>query len=112
VYPYSRHGLVHGSNLDGTLTVLHFTRFTIRCAVNMTGDVDQSGAISSADLIYLVGYVFKGMSAPLPCLAAGDANCSGAVTVADIIVLVNYVFKSGPAPCDVCTLILGVWSCP
>ena len=75
------------------------------CPVAQTGDVDTSGAITSADIIYLVNYVFKAGPAPLPVTEAGDANCSGEVTSADLIYLVNHVFKAGPLPCDVCTLL-------
>lgn len=82
------------------------------CPILMTGDVNSNGSITSADIIYLVGYVFKGSAAPLPCQAAGDVNCNGSVTSADIIYLVGYVFKGSAPPCDVCTIIPGVWSCP
>jgi len=82
------------------------------CLVTTTGDVNTDAVITSADIIYLVGYVFKGGPAPGPCEAAGDVNCDGTVTSADIIYLVGYVFKGGPAPCDVCSLIPGTWSCP
>ena len=73
------------------------------CPIAMTGDVNVSSSITSADIIYSVNFCFKGGPAPMPCIAAGDVNCSGTVTSADIIFLVNYVFKSGPAPCDACT---------
>jgi choice-of-anchor B domain-containing protein len=79
--------------------------FTTGCIVAMTGDVDESGSITSSDVIYEVNYVFKGGPTPQPVEAAGDVNCSGDVTSADVIYLVNYVFKSGPAPCDVCTIL-------
>jgi len=82
------------------------------CPVAMTGDVNLVGNITSADIIYLVNFVFKGSASPMPCEAAGDVNCTGSVTSADIIVLVNFVFKGGTPPCDVCTLIPGIWSCP
>lgn len=82
------------------------------CPITMTGDVNTDASITSADIIYLVGYVFKGGPAPMPCEAAGDVNCNGSVTSADIIYLVAYVFKGGPAPCDVCTLVPGTWTCP
>ncbi len=82
------------------------------CPIAVSGDVNVSGSISSADIIYLVNFVFKGGPAPLPCEANGDVNCSGSNTSADIIHLVNFVFKGGPAPCDICTLIPGTWSCP
>jgi len=81
--------------------------------VKKTGDVDTSGFITSADIIGLVNYVFKGGMAPRPCPAAGDATCDHVVTSADIIAMVNFVFKSGAAPCDVCDLIdAGEWTCP
>jgi len=73
------------------------------CPIELTGDVNVTSSITSADIIYLVGYVFKGAAAPLPCAASGDVNCSGSVTSADIIYLVGYVFKGGDPPCDACT---------
>jgi hypothetical protein len=82
------------------------------CQIVMTGDVNLSSTITSADIIAVVNYVFKSGAEPLPCAAAGDVNCNGTVTSADIIYLVGYVFKSGPLPCDVCTLVPGTWSCP
>jgi hypothetical protein len=64
------------------------------------GNVDGQGAITSADIIYLVNYVFKGGVPPDPPQRA-DINCSDAPTSADVIALVNYVFKSGIKPCSV-----------
>jgi hypothetical protein len=79
----------------------------------MTGDVNVSGNLTSADIISLVNYVFKSGAAPLPVVQSGDVNCSGSpsapgITSADIIYLVNYVFKSGPLPCDRCALAVGL----
>jgi len=81
------------------------------CPVLTTGDVDLSESISAADIIALVGYVFKGGEIPLPCEGAGDVNCDSKVSSADIIYMVNYVFKSSIAPCDVCQLIPKSWPC-
>jgi hypothetical protein len=83
--------------------------------VDLTGDADNNRIINAADLIRLVGFVFKGAGSPYPVPAAGDIDCTGAVASADIIGLAGYVFKSGPAPCDVaseCTIALDQWSCP
>ncbi len=80
--------------------------------IAMTGDVNMSGNLTSADIIGLVNYVFKGGLPPLPCEAAGDVNCSHSVTSADIISLVNHVFKGGPVPCDVCLAFGLGWGCP
>ena len=93
---------------------LKFTEDTsFVCPVTLTGDVNLSGNINSADIIVLVNYVFKSGATPQPCEAAADVNCSLNVNSADIITLVNHVFKSAPAPCDVCPDIQsGAWSCP
>ena len=86
---------------------------TAVCLVTMTGDVNTDANHTSADIIYLVNFVFKGGPAPLPCPAAGDVDCSLSVTSADIIYMVNFVFKGGVAPCDICPDILaGNWTCP
>lgn len=82
------------------------------CPLTLMGDVNNNGSVTSADIIALVNYVFKGGAAPIPCIAHGDINCSGTITSADIIALVNYVFKGGAAPCNVCTIIPSMWSCP
>jgi hypothetical protein len=72
------------------------------CIVELMGDVNASGSVNSADIIYLVNFVFVRGPSPQPCLGAGDVNCSTAVTSADVIFLVNYIFKSGSEPCDIC----------
>ena len=62
------------------------------------GDVNQDANITSADIIYLVNFVFKGGPPPQLSESEGDTNCDGSVTSADIIFLVNFVFKGGPPP--------------
>jgi len=62
------------------------------------GDVNESGSITSADVVYLVAYIFRGGPGPQPVWEAGDVNASGSVTSADIIYLINYIFRSGPPP--------------
>lgn len=82
------------------------------CPIAVSGDANNSGNISTADILVVVNFVFKAGPAPQPCAANGDVNCSGAVSTADILVLVNFVFKAGPAPCNICTIIPSQWSCP
>lgn len=72
------------------------------CAIELTGDSNQSGEISSADIILTIRALFKAGPWPEPCLAAADVNCDSLVTAADVVYLVSFVFKGGPAPCDVC----------
>jgi uncharacterized delta-60 repeat protein len=70
-----------------------------KAELTLAGDVNCEGSFTSADIIYLVNYVFK--SGPAPCVFGhGDVNCDGATTSADIIYMVNFVFKSGPPPCS------------
>jgi hypothetical protein len=78
-------------------------------AFSKPGDVNQSGSVTSADIIWLVGFIFKGQAAPMPCQGAGDVNCTYGVNSADIIHLVNFVFKGGPVPCDQCTVSWVCW---
>ncbi len=65
------------------------------------GDADGSSAISIADAVFLINYIFAGGLAPNP-LTAGDADCSGAISIADAVYLINYIFSGGAAPCAAC----------
>lgn len=68
------------------------------CPVTM-GDVNADGHVTSADLIYMVNYIFRGGAKPLPGRETGDVNCTETVNGVDIIYLVNYLFKGGDTPC-------------
>ena len=74
----------------------------VDCLIDVAGDVNLSGALTSADVIFLVGYVFKSGNAPLPCAANGDVNCDGGVSASDILYLVKHTFGGGQPPCDIC----------
>jgi hypothetical protein len=85
---------------------------TTACPIIVAGDLNETGDVTPADIIYIVNYVFKGGPYPAPCAGAADMNCNGEISAADIIYIVNYVFRAGPDPCDVCALIPSVWACP
>jgi len=92
---------------DSAITAMQKETF---CLIQLDGDLDNSGRISSADIIVLLKYIFKGNLEPKPCAGAGDVNCDAKVTASDLIVLINFVFKSGPPLCDVCALVHdGTW---
>jgi hypothetical protein len=74
-----------------------------QCPIPLTGDLNQDQVITSADIIEVVNFLFKGFLEPVPCAAVADVNCSNTVTSADVIEMVNFVFKGGPAPCVACT---------
>jgi len=63
----------------------------------ITGDCNADGEIHLADLLYLVSYLYKGGSAPVP-LTAGDCTCDEMVDLADLLYLVGYLYKGASAP--------------
>lgn len=63
------------------------------------GDASGDGVINSADVIWLLNYLYKGGPEPIP-LEAGDVNCDGVINSADVVYLLNYLYKNGPPPCD------------
>lgn len=65
------------------------------------GDIDASWFLSSADIIRLVNYVFRGNSLSVPTCAA-EITGDGIVTASDIIYLLNIVFKGGIQPLGTC----------
>jgi hypothetical protein len=90
---------------DPTPDALGCTKSWCICPVVMTGDVNEDGVITASDIIYLVGYVFKGGLAPQPLPESGDVNCDEVINSSDIVYEVNHVFKGGAAPCDVCATL-------
>jgi hypothetical protein len=63
----------------------------------ITGDTNGDGVINSADIVYLINYLFIHGPAPDP-LKAGDVNCDGILNSADVVYLINYLFIGGPPP--------------
>ncbi|MGB8656664.1 MAG: dockerin type I repeat-containing protein [Candidatus Zixiibacteriota bacterium] len=64
------------------------------------GDVDQDWSLNGGDIIYLVNYLFRDGSAPLPFADQGDVNRDGVVDAGDVVYLINYLFRGGPRPTD------------
>lgn len=67
----------------------------------LCGDVNASGSMDIADVVYLVNYIFASGPAPSP-IESADVNCTGSVDISDVVYMVNYIFASGPAPCASC----------
>jgi len=92
--------LVVGAWGDGSNAgAAYVYRYVGGSAPQERGDVNFDGSITAADIIYMVGFVFRGGPEPIGGTGIGDVNCDGTITAADIISLVNYVFKAGPLPC-------------
>ncbi|MDP3025982.1 MAG: SBBP repeat-containing protein, partial [candidate division Zixibacteria bacterium] len=71
---------------------------TLKYVQFLRGDVNGDSSVSVSDVVYLINYLFKGGSAPLPAPIVGEANCDGKVSVSDVVYLINYLFKGGPPP--------------
>jgi len=65
----------------------------------VSGDANGDRLVDLADAVYLLNYLFKDGTPPVP-LVAGDSNCDGQEDLADIVYLLNYLFKGGASPCE------------
>lgn len=70
----------------------------VPCPVKM-GDVNEDGRLSTADVVHIVSYLFRGGAGFTPRPEVGDVDCSGENAVADVVYLVDYLFRGGPPPC-------------
>ncbi len=114
-FSISPDGIISGTTADTGLftftvrvTETNFNTFTeaqfsihIAPSSFLAGDVDGSGSLDVADLIYLADFMFNG--GPLPIVgAAADVNGDCIVDIADVIYLVDYQYAGGPAPVPGC----------
>ncbi|MDH4034645.1 MAG: hypothetical protein OEV80_12705, partial [candidate division Zixibacteria bacterium] len=58
------------------------------------GDIDISGSVDIADLIFFVDYSFSGGPAPL-IINLADVDGSCAIDIGDMVYLVDYMFAGG-----------------
>lgn len=63
------------------------------------GDANGDGNVTISDVVYLVNYLYKSGSPPLP-LECGDVNGDDSVDLSDVVYLINYLFKGGPPPSE------------
>lgn len=70
---------------------------TVCMAIAWRGDANGDGIIDLGDLVYLIGYLYKGGPPPDP-LWTGDCNCDGIVNLGDVVYLISYLYKGGPPP--------------
>jgi hypothetical protein len=61
------------------------------------GDPNGDGIINSADVVFLLSYLFIDGPAPDP-LCTGDCTCDGVINSADVVFLLSYLFIDGPPP--------------
>jgi hypothetical protein len=64
---------------------------------SVPGDANNDSVLSSADITFLINYLFKG--GPLSCIPeAADVDSNCIVNSADIVYLTSYLYKGGPPP--------------
>jgi hypothetical protein len=91
---------------------------TICVAVfNIPGDCNQDGTLDLSDVVHLLGFLFQGSPADLPCsteaanLTLMDCNQDGGIDLSDAVYKLAFLFQGGPPPVpgDGCTEMAG---CP
>jgi hypothetical protein len=68
----------------------------VGCCV-VAGDADHSGALTIADVTFLIARIFSG-GPPPSCCEEGDPDGTGAITIADVTFNIARIFSGGPAP--------------
>ena len=63
--------------------------------VFLRGDSNRDGEVDLSDALTLLGFLFRGGSAPIDCLDAADTDDSGELDVSDAIRLLNRLFTGG-----------------
>lgn len=90
--------LISATDICGAADV---EQVTIRVGFPFCGEANGDGILDLGDLVFLIGFLYKGGNAPDP-LCKGDGNCDGTVQISDVVALINYLFRSGPLPCFDC----------
>jgi hypothetical protein len=62
----------------------------------MCGNFNRDNAVTVADIVYLINYLFRG--GPEPWLYMGDCNADGFVDIVDAVCMTHYVFHDAERP--------------
>ena len=77
----------------------HADTQTVTLCTYICGDANRDQQIDGTDVVYLINYLYKEGSEPLP-VEAGDCNRDENVNASDVVYLLNYLYRSGPPPCQ------------
>jgi hypothetical protein len=69
----------------------------VHAAAYEHGDANANGEVTIADVVYLINYIFRNGSEPVP-METGDVNGDNESNISDAVYLVNYLFKNGNPP--------------
>lgn len=89
--------------LDGFTVIaqdqFHADSQTVVLCTYLCGDANRDQEVGAGDIVYLLNYLFRSESEPLP-VEAGDCNTDQNVDASDVVYLINYLFRDGTAPCE------------
>jgi parallel beta-helix repeat protein len=66
------------------------------------GDANSDGLVTISDVVYLINYLFKSGTPPVPMVCVGDANGDGQPSISDVVYLIGYILRSATPPVDDC----------
>jgi len=97
-------GEVPDSALIDSYTVIaadpfHADTQIVSLCTYLCGDINRDQKIDLGDAVYLITYLYKSGTEPLP-IEAGDCNRDGTVDLGDVVYLITYLYKAGSAPCQ------------
>ncbi|MCK4404011.1 MAG: agmatine deiminase family protein [candidate division Zixibacteria bacterium] len=78
--------------------LFHADTQTVVVCTYICGDANRDQQIDIGDVVYLINYLYRGGSEPLPT-EAGDCNRDEIVDLGDVVYLINYLYRDGPPPC-------------
>jgi len=85
------------SDTLGHLIPFGYHRGQLFVRLSVPGDANGDSLVNSADIVFLINYLFRGGEKPCVCEAA-DCNNDNIIKVSDVVYLIDHLFKNGPAP--------------
>jgi hypothetical protein len=76
--------------------------FTTETIELVCGDVTNDSIINVGDVVYLITYLYRSGSPPIPMTCVGDVNCDDIVNIGDVVYLITYLYRGGALPCPDC----------
>jgi len=70
--------------------------------VLVCGDANNDGLVTIVDVVYIINYLFRAGTPPVPVVCVGDANGDGQTSISDVVYLNGYILKSATPPVDHC----------
>lgn len=99
---YMGHATSWVSDPQGQLMPIRYHQGELCLWWSVPGDANGDSVVTSADLVFLINYLyrFEGIE---PCVCEA-ADCNGDCTInsGDIVYLIGYLFRSGPVPVPGC----------